>query len=75
MLTVGDEISDEVVIAILKTKTAEEVLHHCKIIWKMISARNNNAKLKSWRFDREGEFLNEHFDDLGEWESRAIILK
>jgi transposase InsO family protein len=63
VLTVVDEISDEVVIAMLKTKTAEEVLYHCKQIWKMISARNNNSKLKSWQFDRGGEFLNELFDE------------
>jgi transposase InsO family protein len=63
VLTVVDEISDEVVIAMLKTKKAEDVLNHCKQIWKIISARNNNSKLKSWQFDRGGEFLNDLFDD------------
>jgi hypothetical protein len=47
VLTVVYEISDEVVIAMLKTKKADEVLNHCKQIWKMISARNNNSKLNS----------------------------
>jgi transposase InsO family protein len=72
VLTVVDEISDEVVIAMLKTKAADEVLNHCKQIWKMISARNNNSKLKSWQFDRGGEFLNELFD---EWIVRSLGAK
>jgi hypothetical protein len=72
VLTVVDEISDEDVIAMLKTKTAEEVLNHCKLIWMMISARNNNSKLKSWQFDRGGEFLNELFD---EWIVRTLGAK
>jgi hypothetical protein len=29
----------------------------------LISARNNNSKIKTWQFDRGGEFLNEIFED------------
>jgi hypothetical protein len=38
----------------------------------MISARNNNSKLKSWQFDRGEEFLNELFD---EWIVRSLGAK
>ena len=35
----------------------------------MISARNNNIKLKTWQFDRGGEFLNDIFE---EWIQRDL---
>jgi transposase InsO family protein len=72
VLTVVDEISDEVFISLLKTKDAKNVLHTCKEIHKIISARNDNRKLKSWQFDRGSEFLNELFD---EWIVRTLGAK
>ena len=72
VLTVVDEISDEVVISMLKTKDAKNVLHACKEIHEIISARNDNRKLKSWQFDRGSEFLNELFD---EWIVRTLGAK
>ena len=62
VLTVVDEISDEVVVALLKEKKAEVVLNACKKIHKLITARNK-SQLKTWQFDRGSEFLNELFDD------------
>jgi hypothetical protein len=69
VLTVVDEISDEVIIALLKTKTAANVLVACKKILNVITARNK-SQLKSWQFDRGSEFLNNKFetwivDELG----------
>ncbi len=62
VLTVVDEISDEVIITLLKKKTAEEVLAACKNSHKIITARCKN-QLKSWQFDRGSEFLNESFEE------------
>ena len=62
VLTVVDEISDEVVITLLKTRTAEKVLEACKKTLQLITARSKNS-LKSWQFDRGGEFLNQLFED------------
>jgi hypothetical protein len=62
VLTVVDEISDEVVAALLKDKTAETVLSACKRIHAIITSRAN-SKLKTWQFDRGGEFLNEIFEE------------
>ncbi len=69
VLTVVDEISDEVAIALLKNKTAHVVLAACKKILSVISARNK-SQLKSWQFDRGSEFMNKEFetwieDELG----------
>ena len=70
MLTVIDEISSEIVIALLKTKTAEAVCRVSKKIQLIISARTG-TKLLTWQFDRRGsEFLNATFEqwlllDLG----------
>jgi transposase InsO family protein len=72
VLTVVDEISDEVIITLLKTKEAEKVLESCKKTLKMISARNGNIKLKTWQFDRGGEFLNDLFE---EWIVRTLGAK
>ncbi len=72
VLTVVDEISDEVVITLLKTKKAEKVLESCKKILRMISARNGNIKLKTWQFDRGGEFLNDLFE---KWIVRTLGAK
>ena len=72
VLTVVDEISDEVVVTLLKTKGAETVLKACKETLQLISARNNNSKLKTWQFDRGGEFLNQLFD---EWIIRHLGAK
>jgi transposase InsO family protein len=60
--TVVDEISDEVVITLLKIKSAEETLKACKRTLQLISARNGNIKLKTWQFDRGREFLNDDFE-------------
>jgi transposase InsO family protein len=62
VLTVVDEISDEVIITLLKKKTAEEVLAACKNSYKIITARCK-SQLKSWQFDRGSEFLNESFEE------------
>jgi transposase InsO family protein len=69
VLTVVDEISHEIVIALLKRKTAEDVHHVCKKIQLSITARTGN-KLLTWQFDRGTEFLNSTFEkwlkmDLG----------
>ena len=72
VLTVVDEISDEVVVTLLKTKAAETVLKSCKETLQLISARNGNSKLKTWQFDRGGEFLNQLFD---EWIVRNLGAK
>ncbi len=72
VLTVVDEISDEVVVTLLKTKGAEIVLKACKETLQLISARNGNSKLKTWQFDRGGEFLNHLFD---EWIVRNLGAK
>jgi transposase InsO family protein len=61
VLTVIDEISSEVIIALLKTKTAESVYGVSKKIQKIITARTGN-KLRTWQFDRGSEFLNATFE-------------
>ncbi len=61
VLTVVDEISHEIIIALLHTKTAAEVCRVCKKIQKLISARTGN-KLLTWQFDRGTEFLNSTFE-------------
>jgi hypothetical protein len=60
-LTVVDEISQEIVGALLKKKTAEDVCRVSKKIQLLISARTGN-KLKTWQFDRGTEFLNSAFE-------------
>ena len=72
VLTVVDEITDEVVTSLMKTKTAQTTLEACKKTLQLISARNGNIKLKSWQFDRGGEFLNDLFD---EWIVRTLGAK
>jgi transposase InsO family protein len=69
VLTVIDEISSEIVIALLKTKTAEAVCRVSKKIQLIITARTG-TKLLTWQFDRGSEFLNATFEqwlllDLG----------
>ena len=69
VLTVIDEISSEIVVALLKRKTAEDVCNICKKIQKLILARTGH-KLLTWQFDRGTEFLNSTFEswlkmDLG----------
>jgi len=69
VLTVVDEISHEIVIALLKRKTAEDVHRVCKTIQQSITARTGH-KLLTWQFDRGTEFLNSTFErwlkmDLG----------
>jgi transposase InsO family protein len=61
VLTVVDEISHEVVIALLKRKTAEDVYRVCKQIQTAIAARTG-TKLLTWQFDRGTEFLNSTFE-------------
>jgi hypothetical protein len=58
-----------VIIALLKTKTAANVLAACKNLLSVITARNK-SQFKSWQFDRGSEFLNNKFetwivDELG----------
>jgi hypothetical protein len=57
ILTVVDEISHEIVVALLKRKTADDVCRVCKKIHLLISARTGN-KLLTWQFDRGTEILN-----------------
>ncbi len=57
VLTVVDEISQEIVVALLKRKTAEDVCRVSKKIQLLISARTGN-KLLTWQFGRGTEFLN-----------------
>jgi transposase InsO family protein len=73
VLTVVDEISDEVVITLLKTKKAETVLIACKKIHKLITARAK-SQLKTWQFDRGGEFLNDLFEEWITHELGAIQM-
>ena len=61
VLTVVDEISSEIVVALLKDKTAENVCRISKKIQLMIAARTGN-KLLTWQFDRGTEFLNSTFE-------------
>ncbi len=61
VLTVVDEISHEIVIALLKRKTADDVHRVCQRIQLSIAARTGN-KLLTWQFDRGTEFLNSTFD-------------
>jgi transposase InsO family protein len=68
VLTVVDEISDEVVITLLKIKEAKIILESCKKTLRLITARSKN-QLKTWQFDRGGEFLNDLFE---EWITREL---
>ena len=68
VLTVVDEISDEVIITLLKSKSAEVVLSACKNTHKIITARCK-SQIKSWQFDRGSEFLNDLFE---EWITREL---
>jgi transposase InsO family protein len=61
VLTVVDEISHEIVIALLKRKTAADVYGVSKTIQLSIAVRTGN-KLLTWQFDRGTEFLNSTFD-------------
>jgi hypothetical protein len=61
VLTVVDEITHEIVTALLKKKTAEDVQRVCQKIQLMIAARAGN-KLLTWQFDRGTEFLNGTFE-------------
>jgi transposase InsO family protein len=61
VLTVVDEISHEIIIALLKTKTAAAVHHVSKKIQLSITARTGN-KLLTWQFDRGTEFFNSTFE-------------
>ena len=56
-----DEISHEIVIALLKRKTADDVYRVSKKIQQSIAARTGN-KLITWQFDRGTEFLNNTFE-------------
>ena len=61
VLTVIDEITHEIVVALLKNKTAETVQRICQKIQLSIAARTGN-KLLTWQFDRGTEFLNSTFE-------------
>ena len=61
VLTVVDEITHEIAIALLKNKTAEAVHRICQKIQLSIAARTGN-KLLTWQFDRGTEFLNSTFE-------------
>ncbi len=60
VLTVVDEISDEVVVTLLKEKTADTVLEACKRAHAIITKRANST-LRTWQFDRGSEFCNHKF--------------
>ena len=62
VLTVVDEISHEIMIALLKRKTAADVFRVCKKIQLITTARTNH-KLLTWQFDRGTEFLNSTFEN------------
>ena len=68
VLTVVDEISDEVIITLLKSKSADVVLKACKNTHKIITARCK-SQIKTWQFDRGSEFLNNLFE---EWITREL---
>ncbi len=61
VLTVVHEISDEVVVILLKNKTAETTLDACKRAHALITSRAQST-LKIWQFDRGSEFKNKLFD-------------
>jgi len=61
ILTVVDEISDEVVVVLLKDKTGDTVINACKRAHALITTRAKSS-LKTWQFDRGPEFLNKAFD-------------
>jgi hypothetical protein len=61
VLTVVDEISDEVVVVLLKDKTGNTVLEGCKRAHALITSRSKST-LKTWQFDRGTEFMNKEFD-------------
>ncbi len=70
VLTVVDEITHEVVVALLKKKTAGDVHAVCQKIQLLVAARTGN-KLVTWQFDRGTEFLHSTFEkwlkmELGE---------
>jgi hypothetical protein len=62
VLTIVDEISDEVIVTLLKDKTAATTLEACKKSHKLITARSK-SKLKTWQFDRGSEFFNAKFEE------------
>ncbi len=61
VLTVVDEISDEVVVVLLKDKTGDTVIEACKRAHALITSRSKST-LKTWQFDRGSEFMNKEFD-------------
>jgi transposase InsO family protein len=61
LLTVVVEISDEVVVVLLKNKTVEITLDACKRARALITSRAQST-LKTWQFDRGSEFMNKLFD-------------
>ena len=61
VLTIVDEISAEVVVILLKDKTADSVLHACKRAHSLITSRARST-LRTWQFDRGSEFMNKQFD-------------
>jgi hypothetical protein len=54
VLTVVDEIAHEIVVALLKRKTADDLCRVCKKIHLLISARTGN-KLLTWQFGSTAE--------------------
>ncbi len=56
-----DEISDEVVVVLLKDKTGDSVINACKRAHALITTRAKSS-LKTWQFDRGSEFMNKAFD-------------
>ena len=61
VLTVVDEISDEVVVVLLRDKTGSTVIAACKRAHALITSRSKST-LKTWQFDRGSEFMNKEFD-------------
>ncbi len=61
VLTIVDEISDEIVAVLLKNKEGDNVLNACKKAHAIITSRAKSS-LKTWQFDRGSEFMNKAFD-------------
>jgi hypothetical protein len=62
VLTIVDEISAEVVVVLLKDKTADSVLNACKRAHALITSRARST-LRTWQFHRGSEFMNKQFDN------------
>jgi hypothetical protein len=74
VLTIVEEILDEVIVTLLKDKTAATTLEACKKSHKIITARSK-SQLKAWQFDRGSEFFNAKFEEWHEIFQRLLDEK